>query len=245
MTAQTKPTILALDSAAGACSAALLTGGDIYRREWAEMTRGHAEALMPMVERVMSGRTYGELDAVAVTVGPGAYTGLRIGLATARGLALAAGLPLVGVTSFKAIARGARAAGAPRCAMLVVLETKRADLYVQLFDGELSPLSEPASLAPEAVVETFAGLWAGKRPIILAGDAVARLCTVLPDALLSDDSCVRLAPGPVLADAAIVAAEAAEMFLSNRSGFDATALRPLYLRPPDVSPPAADRHRLR
>ena len=238
MTGQAMPSILALDTAAGACSAALFAGGEVRRHEWVAMARGHAEALMPMVVTVMDDLDYNDLDAVAVTVGPGAYTGLRIGLATARGLALAAQLPVIGVSSFKAVARGVREAGAPVAPMLVVLETKRADLYVQSFDAELAPTSEPACLLPEAVAAAFPALCA--EPVILAGDAAARSLAALPEGHR-----VTVAPGNGLADAAIVAAEAAEGLIAAPVPRDAPLPRPLYLRPPDVSPPAADRHRLR
>ena len=240
MTGRKTPAVLALDTAAGACSAALFTGGAVHRREWAAMARGHAEALMPMVAAVMAGRNYDSLDAIAVTVGPGAYTGLRIGLATARGLALAARLPVIGVTSFKAVARGASQAGAPLRPMLVVLETKRADVYVQFLDAGLAPLSEPASLNPGAVAAAFPALWAGPQPAVLAGDAVSRLLAALPD-----NYRMTVAPGDGLADAANVAAEAAEYLLTAPAPHDPPLPRPLYLRPPDVSPPDADRHRLR
>ena len=238
MTGQPSPSVLALDTAAGACSAALFADGMVRRREWAAMARGHAEALMPMVATVMTDRDYDGLDAIAVTVGPGGYTGLRIGLATARGLALAARLPVIGVSSFKAVARGAREAGAPPGPMLVVLETKRADLYVQFLDAGLAPSSEPACLMPDAVAAAFPALWA--EPVIVAGDAVPRLLAALPQ-----DHHVTVAPGDGLADAAIVATEAAERLLAGPLPRGTPLPRPLYLRPPDVSLPAADRHRLR
>ena len=101
-----KPTILAIDSASNACSAALLIDGDVRRHEWEGMIRGHAKVLMPMISSVVGDYGYHNIDAIAVTIGPGAYTGIRIGLATARGLALASELPIIGVSNFKAVARG-------------------------------------------------------------------------------------------------------------------------------------------
>lgn len=240
MTNLAKPTVLALDTAAGACSAALFIDGVVYRREWSAMARGHAEILMPMVESVMADHDYADLDAIAVTIGPGAYTGLRIGLAAARGLALAAQLPVIGVSSFKAVARGAREAGAPRAPLLVVLETKRADLYVQTLDAAMEPSSAPACLTPEAVAAAFPALWTAPEPVVLAGDAVPRLLAVLPASHR-----VTIAAGDGLADAAVVAAEAAENLSANPQLGKAPLPRPMYLRPPDVSLPAADRHRLR
>jgi tRNA threonylcarbamoyladenosine biosynthesis protein TsaB len=153
-------------------------------------------------------------------------------------MALAAQLPVIGVSSFKAVARGAREAGAPAVPMLVVLETKRADLYVQFLDADLAPASEPACLTPDDVAAALASQ--GAPPIIVAGDASARLLAALPGGHRAV-----AAPGNGLADAAIVAAEAAEGLLAVPLPHDMPLPRPLYLRPPDVSPPAADRHRLR
>ncbi|MCB2100253.1 MAG: tRNA (adenosine(37)-N6)-threonylcarbamoyltransferase complex dimerization subunit type 1 TsaB, partial [Rhodobacterales bacterium] len=99
-------TLLALDSATGACSAAVRAGGALVAHRFQAMARGQAEALMPMAAEVLAeaGLTATDLDGVAVTRGPGAFTGLRIGLSAARGLALAAGVPCLGVTTFQALA---------------------------------------------------------------------------------------------------------------------------------------------
>ena len=90
--------ILAFDTATSACSAALWEDGRVGARRFETMTRGHAEALVPMIADVMdeAGTNFPRLDLIAVTVGPGAFTGLRIGLAAARGMALAAAVPCLG-----------------------------------------------------------------------------------------------------------------------------------------------------
>ena len=89
--------ILAIDTATAACSAALMVGDAIVARRFVAMARGHAESLIPMVEAVLAeaGAAYGDLDLIATTVGPGTFTGLRVGLAAARGLAVAGSLPVV------------------------------------------------------------------------------------------------------------------------------------------------------
>src|SRR5271156_3896962 len=100
--------ILAIDTALDACAAAVLdTGtGQLIAQESQAMKRGHAEALMPLIGRVIaaSGVAFASLGRIAVTTGPGSFTGLRVGLSAARGIALAANIPAVGVTTLAAYA---------------------------------------------------------------------------------------------------------------------------------------------
>ncbi len=95
--------ILAIDTALQACSACVIQSGEVepLALEQIPMERGHAEALLPLVDRVVAGVEGGfaSLDRIAVTVGPGSYTGLRVGIAAARAIGLAAGVPVVGVTT--------------------------------------------------------------------------------------------------------------------------------------------------
>src|SRR4051812_14151460 len=98
--------ILGFDTSGAVCAAAVLRSGRVAAQREAAMERGHAQALVPMLAAAMeeAGLGFGDLDAVGVTVGPGAFTGIRIGLAAARGIGLASGLPVFGVTGFAAIA---------------------------------------------------------------------------------------------------------------------------------------------
>jgi tRNA threonylcarbamoyl adenosine modification protein YeaZ len=98
--------VLGLDATGSACSAALLRDDRALAHRFAAMERGQAEALVPMIASVLAEAALpvAALDLIAVTVGPGAFTGVRIGLAAARGLALASGVPALGVTSFAAVA---------------------------------------------------------------------------------------------------------------------------------------------
>ena len=93
--------ILAIDTSAGQCAVALV-GDGVNRAEAQPMERGHAEALMPMVERVTGG-DYAPLSRIAVCTGPGSFTGLRVSVAAARGLALGLGVPCIGVSRFEAL----------------------------------------------------------------------------------------------------------------------------------------------
>lgn len=137
--------ILAFDTAAAACSAALWRDGTVRARRLEPMARGQAEALLPMVRAVLdeAGAAFADLDLLAVTVGPGAFTGLRIGLAAARGLALATGLPCLGVTTLEAVAQAVPAAARTGDAILAVLDTRRDDVYAQTFGNDLNPWTRP------------------------------------------------------------------------------------------------------
>ncbi|WP_420345966.1 tRNA (adenosine(37)-N6)-threonylcarbamoyltransferase complex dimerization subunit type 1 TsaB [Pelagibius sp.] len=105
------PTLLALEAAGAACSAAVWAGGRVAARRFAPMLRGQSEHLVPMIAEAMAdwGGGFAALDAVAVTTGPGGFTGVRIGLAAARGLALARRLPVLGLSSFEVAAAAAPA----------------------------------------------------------------------------------------------------------------------------------------
>ncbi len=213
---------------------ALWADGKLAAHLYEERARGHVERLLPMAREVLSqaGTDYAAIDVFAVTIGPGTYTGVRIGLAAARALALAAGRPLVGITTMAAVAHAALASPTPprgRGTLVVALETKRADFYIQCFRPDMSPLSPPASLSPD---EIAAALPAGD--LMVAGDGGARLA-----GLLGAARSLTLWPGADYPDARHVATLAARA-ARHRTGQPLTATPPpraLYLRPPDVTMP--------
>ncbi|CAA7624524.1 tRNA (adenosine(37)-N6)-threonylcarbamoyltransferase complex dimerization subunit type 1 TsaB [Magnetospirillum sp. UT-4] len=215
--------VLALDSAASACSAALWRDGAVLARRFAAMSRGQSEALVPMVAAVMdeAGRGFADLDLLAVTVGPGAFTGIRIGLATARALALAAGKPLAGITVPEAVAAAVAETERRGRTVLAAIESRREEPWLQAFDSDLRPLSAPLALPPEAAATLVGG------PVVVVGDAAARVLPHLPDAVA--------ATAPPCPDAAVVAALAAARWAAGT----ALAPEPLYLRAADVTPPRA------
>src|SRR5215211_368466 len=138
--------ILAVDTALAACSAAVYNAEmqKVLAAAFQPMATGQAEAIGSMVRGVMenSGMAFSSLDRIAATVGPGTFTGLRIGLAFARGLKLALGIPIVGITTLKAIA--ANVTSNPRARPIAVLiDARRGNVYSQLFSANLDPLNEP------------------------------------------------------------------------------------------------------
>ncbi|HLO78809.1 MAG TPA: tRNA (adenosine(37)-N6)-threonylcarbamoyltransferase complex dimerization subunit type 1 TsaB, partial [Magnetospirillum sp.] len=142
--------VLALDSATSACSVALWQDGTVVARRFAEMARGQSEVLVPMVAEVLAqaGAAFEQVDLLAVTVGPGAFTGIRIGLSTARALALAAGKPLAGIATPEAVAAAVPEAERADRTVLVVLDSRRDELWVQAFSPGLEPLGAVAALTP-------------------------------------------------------------------------------------------------
>ena len=144
--------LLAFDTALGACSVVVWRGDSVRARRSERLARGHAEVLMPMIEAVMAevGLDFAGLDHLAVTVGPGTFTGIRIGLAAARGLGLAARCPVLGLTTLETVAAGAREAVRAGETIMVALDARRGEVYAQAFDTELVALDAAQALAPAA-----------------------------------------------------------------------------------------------
>ena len=222
------PVVLALDTAGSACSAAVGRDGVVLAYERREMRHGHAEALLPMIDRVMTvaGLAATDIDTVAVSTGPGGFTGIRAGLAGAQGLALAIDARLIGVSSFAAVA----ALLAPRAEtpLLVALDSRRADPYVQLFDAGHEPASEPAAVPPEHLAAHVAASIGGAR-LRIAGDAAEAAAAALVDRGHLE----------VLADTAPDARGVLAAAFHQVAAIIDTSARPLYLRLPDVSLPKA------
>ncbi|HEY4985051.1 MAG TPA: tRNA (adenosine(37)-N6)-threonylcarbamoyltransferase complex dimerization subunit type 1 TsaB [Bradyrhizobium sp.] len=206
--------LLAADTALGACSVAVLDGDRVLAQRWVEMERGHAEALAPMVDETMraAGVAFDQIDRLAVTIGPGTFTGQRVGLAFMRGLRVALKKPLTGVTTLAAMQAAAKVeTGLASAAALH--DARRGEVYLEVAGTPVVlPFADAiAVLAPLQQGMALAGTAADQAKATLSG---ATLSTIRqPDALWV----ARLALGMTADD---------------------TAPAPLYLRAPDAKLPA-------
>lgn len=217
-------TILAIDASGAACSVAIWRSGEIAAHLYRPMTRGHAETLVPMVEETLgaAGIAMSALSAVAVTVGPGSFTGVRAGLAAGHGFALARDLPLVGVDSFDALARAVSPVESTGRVLAVAIDTKRRDLYFKAFDPSGVPLAEACVLKPEDAADRLS-----YAAVAVTGDGRR---TLLPLLERHDPLEIPLdAP-----DARHVAVIAAERLAESGLGHPPV---PLYLREPEAVVP--------
>jgi tRNA threonylcarbamoyladenosine biosynthesis protein TsaB len=216
----TRP-ILAIETGSRSCSVAIRAG----ERQWPateheNTDHGHARMLMPMIERAMAkaGCDYADLERIAVSVGPGSFTGIRVGLAAALGLSLASGVPVVGISSFLTVADFDPRERQDR-RLFSLLDSRREEPFLVELDLDLRFVGPPSVVTPDALNEILAAA----RPLILVGDAPAmgryatqggiRLIQTSPSAL----SVATLAADP-------------------ERRFDLPP-KPVYIRPPDVTMP--------
>jgi tRNA threonylcarbamoyladenosine biosynthesis protein TsaB len=224
MTAGATMRILAIDTALEACSAAVIDTDyeAVATHESLPMVRGHAEALIPLIARVMARAriAFTEIDRIAVTTGPGSFTGLRVGIAAARGIALATGKPAVGLSTLAAFAAPYIAAN-DTLPVVVVIDARHDHVYLQMFGpGGRTMISPRLVSLQEALRLASTG---GPR---LTGNAAAVMAAAWP-AGERPPSLVNQRPAPDIAWVARLGAAAAETGLPPK---------PLYLRAPDAQP---------
>ena len=207
--------ILALDAALARCSAAVVVDGKVVAGRQQDAARGHAALLPPMAQAVLAeaGIAPPQLDLIAVTVGPGSFTGLRAGLALAHGIALAAGVKLVGVSVGEALADALPFLG--RRTLWSAIDSRRSRIFLER-DGVVVALALDDLPRPEG-------------PVAIAGDAAiavaARLAARDIDVMLTD---ARL---PMARHIAMVGARRLAGELPPREA------QPIYVDPPEARPP--------
>ncbi|WP_321393324.1 tRNA (adenosine(37)-N6)-threonylcarbamoyltransferase complex dimerization subunit type 1 TsaB [Emcibacter sp.] len=224
--------ILAIDTALGACSAALLVEGELVAWRYEERMRGHAERLMPMVEEVLDKARFARSDiqGIASTRGPGTFTGVRIGLSAAKGLSLALGIPLAGFTSLEVVAHNIIGReDIPEGPVCVAHDARRGEVYFQIFSYE-GGLLEPQSEARAVVLERI-GDDMPKEKCILIGTGVDLIRDILPEERLENIQLPNVNPQPDARILAKMAARSPERFEGERR------VAPLYLRAPDAIKP--------
>jgi len=208
--------ILALDTALETCSAAVLDSERVLAARSEEMARGHQERLAPLVAEVMAeaGVSFDRLDRIGVTVGPGSFTGLRVGLAFAKGLGVALDIPVVGVGTLAAMGAGTTGFAA------AAVDARRGQIYLQAFrDGQ--PLGAPEALALEDAANWLIDI-DSTGPGLIVGSGAALLAPAFPKAAADP----RAGADPVQVARIAAAAEEAPP-------------RPIYLRAPDAKLPAS------
>lgn len=215
--------ILAIDTALDVCAACVATdeSDDLLAEETMPLARGHAEALLPLIERVMARVEGGfeSLSRVAVTVGPGSYTGLRVGLSAARAIGLATGIPVVGVTTLSALL-------APQLALdgegviVAAIDARHGAVYLQAMSIASGVAVPPSHLSLDDAVSAL-----GDRPMTLVGSGAPALAAAARARGLPVEV-AETGPPPIawVASLGLVADP------------DQALPRPLYLRGPDAAP---------
>jgi tRNA threonylcarbamoyladenosine biosynthesis protein TsaB len=210
--------ILALDTALECCSAAVLRGDDVLAVRSEPMVRGHQERLAPLIAELMddAGVGFGDLDRIGVTTGPGSFTGLRVGLAFAKGLVFALGKPVIGIGTLEALALSAPGPGLAAA----VIDARREQIYLQAFRDGL-PAAPPSALGLQDAVSALINMQSAG-PSSIVGPGASLLAEAFPEAILI----VRPSADPVaLARQAAVVEKVSPP-------------EPLYLRAPDAKLPA-------
>lgn len=216
--------LVCIDTALEACSVGVIAGDQrIFRSE--VVGRGHAELLMGLIEAAMAEArlAWTDVERIAVTVGPGSFTGLRVGIAAARGLALVTGAPALGIGTLAIHAETVRHE-IGQTPVLVVLAAGRGEIYGQSFAADGAEEGPPAAAAPEVFARRIAG------NTLIAGSGAAALIEILGEEARARTVHERSAPDiAALCRLALVTPPTGE------------SPRPLYLRPPDAKPQTAGR----
>jgi len=220
--------VLAIDTALEACSAAVLdTEKGVLASEQLAMARGHAEALIPLIAKVMAAADvpFADLDRIAVTTGPGSFTGLRVGISAARGIALSSGKPAFGLTTLAAFA-APYIASDDTLSLAVAIDARHEHVYLQVFGPGGRTLVAPRIASLRDAVRIAAN---GRTRVV--GPAARMIATAWP----SNE------PRPALVEEKKVPDITWVARLGAVANGGASTIKPLYLRAPDAQPQSAAR----
>lgn len=224
-------TLLGIETATAVCGVALLRNGALAAERWVDERYAHAERLFGFLDEVLdeSGVRLRDLHGIAVSIGPGSFTGLRIGLSVVKGLHVAAGIPVVAVPTLSALVRTslieARAEGVRN--VMAVLDARRDEVYMQMFEVTQGGV-EPVTPVQDVLLERLAGsLPSGK--IALTGEARASAAEALKKGGV-DPSRLCLISEQAACCSAVSVAECGASLLAAGSVADVAALEPQYIK---------------
>jgi len=225
-----EPFTLTLDATGFGCSVVVARGANVLARNRLATRHGQAERLLPMIDDAIrrAGLLPSAIDLIGVVVGPGSFTGIRVSLSAARGIALATQAQLIGVTGFEAVAADLVPSGVTNGSfLLIAIESRREDLFIQIFDHTGGPLLKARAVRP-ALLDATLSEAIGEAPLLVAGDAAERALSAL---LPRHNTTAIEASAP---DAAgLLRAVLTRWRVDERGGKPL----PLYLRAPDVTLP--------
>lgn len=214
--------VLGIDSATANASVGLWSDGSIVAEQHTS-SRNHAASLLPLIDAVLSeaGCAIAQLDALAVSAGPGSFSGLRVGLSIAKGVALASGLPIFAVSTLEALAATIADREGYICCLI---DAHKGELYMACFEARAARLRR---LSEDCIVTVGDAAASMPKPCVVIGDAMQRYGDSL-----SSIADVEILPFPAFGPrGGIVAALGATQ---GQGGVDSASLEPFYIRPPEV-----------
>lgn len=223
--------ILAIETAAAQVGTAVATADGVISAAQSGLPRRHAETLAPQIDfvRRQAGVELGDIEAIAVDIGPGLYTGLRVGIASAVSMAWSLGVPMIGVSSLDIVAQGVGVADAP---VVVALDARRGEVFwasYESIDGSVEVRDEPAVAKPDELSAAVQAKSVEDRPVLVVGDGALRHLDALalpPSARVAHRSLAH-PRAEVLAELALAAADREELVAPSE-------IEPMYLRRPDA-----------
>ncbi len=213
---------LGIDTCFGACSVAVIGPGGRVTSRMERMSTGHAERLLPMIDEVLTeaGIEMQDIERIAVTRGPGTFTGMRIGISAARALSLSISVPIVSFTSLEVMAHDPSLPNDRT--ILVAVDAHRGEIYTQLFAAKTrAPLSDPQLLTPD-----YGAALLGEQPVLAVGSGAR---------LIAEAAAAKGHHLPIDFPELLPAIDNVLSIAASRTPMT-SALKPLYLRPPDAKP---------